>query len=74
MKIELATYKSARSKEALTRIEVTKEELEYLFGLIDREFALSDALYGLSSGTRKERSLMKKVHEKIHNILESYER
>jgi hypothetical protein len=58
MKFELVNYKSGRSKEVLMKTEVTIEELEYLYGLVDRELTMSDALYGLAGGTRKERSLI----------------
>lgn len=69
MKFELVSYKSGRSKEALMKTEVTIEELEYLYGLVDRELNMSDALYGFAGGTRKERSLMKKMHEKLGKMM-----
>jgi hypothetical protein len=69
MKFELASYKSVRSKEALMRIEVTIEELEYMYGLVERELTMSDALYGHAGGTRKERSLMQKMHGKLDKVI-----
>jgi hypothetical protein len=69
MKFELVSYKSGRSKKALMKTEVTIEELEYLYGLVDRELIMSDALYGLAGGTRKVRSLMKKMHEKLDKMM-----
>jgi hypothetical protein len=69
MKFELVSYKSGRSKEALMKTEVTIEELEYLYGLVDRELTMSDALYGLAGGTRKERSLMQKTHAKLDKMI-----
>ena len=70
MKFELASYKSGRSKEALMKTEVTIEELEYLYGLVDRELIMSDALYGFAGGTRKERSLMQKTHAKLDKMIQ----
>ncbi|MBX9924070.1 MAG: hypothetical protein K2Y01_08160 [Rhabdochlamydiaceae bacterium] len=70
MKFELMSYKSGRSKEPLMRIEVTIEELEYMYGLVDRESIMSDALYGLAGGTRKERSLMAKAHTKLDKMIQ----
>lgn len=70
MKFELVSYKSGRSNEPLMRIEVTIEELEYMYGLVDRESIMSDALYGLAGGTRKERSLTAKVHTKLHKMIQ----
>lgn len=69
MKFELVGYKSGRSKEPLMRIEVTIEELEYIYGLVDRESIMSNALYGLAGGTRKERSLNAKVHTKLDKMI-----
>jgi hypothetical protein len=70
MKFELVSYKSGRSKEALMKTEVTVEELEYLYGLVDRELIMSDALYGIAGGTRKERSLMQKTHMKLNKMIQ----
>jgi hypothetical protein len=70
MKFELVSYKSGRSKEALMKTEVTIEELEYLYGLVDRELIMSDALYGLAGGTRRERSLMQKTHAKLDKMIQ----
>lgn len=70
MKFELVSYKSGRSNEALMKTEVTIEELEYLYGLVDRELIMSDALYGLAGGTRKERSLMQKTHAKLDKMIQ----
>ncbi len=70
MKFELASYKSSRSKEALIRIEMTIEELEYIYELVSRESIMSDALYGLAGGTRKERSLTTKVHTKLDKLIQ----
>lgn len=70
MKFELVSYKSGRSKEALMKTEMTVEELEYLYGLVDRELIMSDALYGLAGGTRKERALMQKMHAKLSKMLQ----
>lgn len=47
------------------KIDVTIEELEYMYGLVDRELTMSDAMYGFASGTRKERALMKIMHAKL---------
>lgn len=71
MKFELVSYKSGRSKEPLIKIEVTIEKLEYMYGLVDRESIMGDALYGLAGGTRKERSLMAKVHTKLDKMIQS---
>ncbi len=69
MKFELVSYKSGRSKKTLMNTQVTIEELEYLFGLVDREVIMSDALYGIAGGTRKERSLMQKMYIKLDKML-----
>lgn len=71
MKFELASYKSSRSKEPLMKVELTLEELEYMYGLVDRASIMSDALYGLAGGTRKERSLMAKTHMKLDKMIQS---
>ena len=70
MKFELVSYKSGRSKEALMKTEVAIEELEYLYGLVDRQLIMSDALYGLAGGTRKERYLMQKMHGKLEKLIQ----
>lgn len=53
------------------KVELTLEELEYMYGLVDRDFTMSDALYGLAGGTRKERSLMAKMHTKLDKMIQS---
>ena len=60
MKFELVSYKSGRSKEALMKTEVTIEELEYLYGLVDRELIMSDAFTGLRVALEKNALLCKK--------------
>ncbi len=70
MKFELVSYKSGKSKDALMKTEVTINELEYLYGLVDRELIMSDALYGLAGGTRKDRSLMQKTHAKLDKMIQ----
>ena len=44
MKFELVSYKSGRSKEALMKTEVTIEELEYLYGLVEAVVSVVDTV------------------------------
>ena len=71
MKFELASYKSAKSKDASLKVEITIKELEHIYELIDRECSMSDALYGLAGGTRGYRSLIFNLHAKLEKMIQS---
>jgi len=71
MKFELTGYKTAKSKEASLKVEITIKELEHMYEMIDKECSMSDALYGLAGGTRGYRSTIFGLHAKLEKMIQS---